>query len=273
MSANGTERRFAATRSFGRYWSRADIGSPRRWVGSGANDPQQSSASTSYCSAESLFQRLPKFSFEPLQCCHLSRERDMRRRKFLGVLGGAAATWPFPARAQQGERVRRIGVIMNLPPDDPEAQLCITTFQQELKELGWSVGRNAQIDFRWGPSSIQQYFKQAEELVALAPDVILGAGGPVGLAVQRANPNVPVVLAQSIDPVGTGVVASLARPGGNITGFTQFEYSLSGKWLGTCRLGHWPVGGHTGGSRAHRDGISSNRHSKRFGNRAQHHRI
>ena len=159
----------------------------------------------------------------------------MRRREFLGVLGGAAATWPFPARAQQGERVRRIGVIMNLPPDDPEAQLCITTFQQELKELGWSVGRNAQIDFRWGPSSIQQYFKQAEELVALAPDVILGAGGPVGLAVQRANPNVPVVLAQSIDPVGTGVVASLARPGGNITDFTQFEYSLSGKWLEVLR--------------------------------------
>jgi putative ABC transport system substrate-binding protein len=155
----------------------------------------------------------------------------MRRREFITLLGGAA-TWPIAARAQQTERVRRIGVLMNIPADDQEAQLYIAAFQQGLQELGWTVGRNLRIDHRWGPSDPGHARQQVMELMALAPDVMLIAGGAstVDLSIQ-ASRTVPVVLSQSIDPVGGGIVASLARPGGNITGFTQFEYSLSGKWL------------------------------------------
>jgi putative tryptophan/tyrosine transport system substrate-binding protein len=155
----------------------------------------------------------------------------VKRREFITLLGGAAAAWPLAARAQQAERVRRIGVLMTLPADDPEAQLYMAAFQQGLQELGWSVGRNLRIDHRWGPSDSERYRQHAAELVALAPDVILGAGVGLVEAVQRASRSMPMVLAQSIDPVGAGAVASLARPGGNVTGFTQFEYSLSGKWL------------------------------------------
>ena len=155
----------------------------------------------------------------------------MRRREFLGVFGGAAATWPLAARAQQGERVRRVGALMNLPADDQEAQLYMAALQQGLQELGWVIGRNLRLDHRWGPLDQQRLRQRAEELVALAPDVMIVAGGGAGEAVQRVSRTVPIVLAQSIDPVGAGFVASLARPGGNITGFTQFEYSLAGKWL------------------------------------------
>jgi putative ABC transport system substrate-binding protein len=119
---------------------------------------------------------------------------------------------------------------MNIPADDQEAQLYMAAFQQGLQELGWSVGRNLRIDHRWGPSNQERSRQQIAELIALAPDALLVAGGAVAEAVQQTR-TVPVVLAQSIDPVGAGFVASLARPGGNITGFTQFEYSLAGKWL------------------------------------------
>jgi putative tryptophan/tyrosine transport system substrate-binding protein len=158
----------------------------------------------------------------------------MRRREFIGLLGSAVA-WPLYARAQQSQRVRRVGVLMNIPAADPEAQLNIRAFQQRMQDLGWSVGRNLQIDHRWGPSDDNRFRQQAAELIALAPDVILAAGGGAGAAVQQLNGTLPVVLAQSIDPVGGGLVASLARPGGNITGFTQFEFSLSGKWLELLR--------------------------------------
>ena len=120
---------------------------------------------------------------------------------------------------------------MNLPADDQEAQLYMAAFQQGLQALGWSIGRNLRLDHRWGPLDPEHLRQTAQELVALAPDVMIVAGGGAAEAVQRANRTVPVVLAQSIDPVGAGYVASLARPGGNVTGFTQFEYSLSGKWL------------------------------------------
>ncbi len=140
------------------------------------------------------------------------------------LLGGAAAAWPLAARAQ--ERLWRVGALMNLPADDQEAQLYMAAFQQGLQGLGWSIGRNLRLDHRWGPLDPERLRQTAQELIALAPDVMIVAGGGAAEAVQRANRTVPVVLAQSIDPVGAGYVASLARPG-----FTQFEYSLSGKWL------------------------------------------
>jgi putative ABC transport system substrate-binding protein len=151
----------------------------------------------------------------------------MRRRDFISLLGGAAA-WPLAARAQQAQRMRRIGVLMNIPADDQEAQLYMAAFQQTLQDLGWTIGRNLHVDYRWGPSNNERVRQQAAELLAMAPDVMLVAGGGV---VAFVNSTVPIVLPQSIDPVGGGLVASLARPGGNVTGFTQFEYSLSGKWL------------------------------------------
>jgi putative ABC transport system substrate-binding protein len=154
----------------------------------------------------------------------------IRRRDFITVLGGAA-TLPVAARGQQPQRMRRIGVLMNIPADDPQAQLFLAVFQQGLQELGWTVGRNLRIDHRWGPSSDQRVRENAAELVALTPDVILWAGGVGGDTARQVSRTVPVVLAQSIDPVGSGIVASLSRPGRNITGFTQFEFSLGGKWL------------------------------------------
>ena len=155
----------------------------------------------------------------------------MRRRDFITLIGGAAAAWPMAAGAQQGERVRRVGALMNLPADDQEAQLYMAALQQGLQALGWTIGRNLRLDHRWGPLDRDRLRQRAEELVALAPDVMVVAGGGAGEAVQRVSRTVPIVLAQSIDPVGAGFVASLNRPGGNITGFTQFEYSLAGKWL------------------------------------------
>ncbi len=157
----------------------------------------------------------------------------MRRREFMTLLGGAAAAsaLPLAARAQQGVRMRRIGVLMNIPAADPTAQVFMAAFQQGLQELGWSVGRNLQIDHRWGSGDRERFRQNAAELIALAPDVILAAAGPNVEAAQLASRTVPIVFAQSIDPVGAGYAASMARPGGMATGFTQFEYTLSGKWL------------------------------------------
>jgi ABC-type uncharacterized transport system substrate-binding protein len=153
-----------------------------------------------------------------------------RRREFISLLGGAVA-WPLAARAQRAERVRRIGILMNTAADDPEPQTYITAFRQALQQLGWTEGRNLQVDTRWGAGSTELFRRYGSELVALAPDLILAAGVGVVIAVQAASREVPIVFVQSIDPIGGGVVASLARPGGNATGFMQFEYTLSGKWL------------------------------------------
>jgi len=153
------------------------------------------------------------------------------RRKFLAtLLGGAAAAWPLAARAQ-GERMRRIGLLMNGAADDPEAQARLTAFVQGLQQLGWTDGHNVRIDYRWGRGDTDRFGKYAAELVALAPDVILAATSGVVAALQRETRSVPIVFVQVIDPVGAGLVASLARPGGNTTGFTVFEYGLSPKWL------------------------------------------
>jgi transposase len=152
------------------------------------------------------------------------------RRDFITLIGGAAAAWPLAARAQQSERMRRVGILMNTAADDPEPQTYIAAFRQTLQQLGWTEGRNVQFDTRWGAGSAESFRRYGAELVALAPDLIIAAGVAVVNAVQAASRAVPIVFAQAIDPVGAGVVASLSRPGGKVTGFMQFEYGLSGKW-------------------------------------------
>ena len=154
----------------------------------------------------------------------------MKRREFFGLVGGAA-TWPLAARAQQSERMRRIGVLMNRTATDPEGQARLAAFQQALQQLGWSDDRNIRIDIRWGEDNIDRERKFAAELVALAPDVILASGTVSVTALQPISGTVPVVFAVVTDPVGAGFVDNLARPGGNLTGFMIYEYSLAGKWL------------------------------------------
>jgi ABC-type uncharacterized transport system substrate-binding protein len=154
----------------------------------------------------------------------------MRRREFIAALGGAAA-WPVVSRAQQTERVRRVGVLMNTTADDPVGQTRIAAFLQGLQQLGWSVGRNVQIDTRWAAGDADRIRTYAAELVALAPDVILTTGSATVGPLQRASRAVPIVFVTTIDPVGGGFVESLARPGTNATGFSGSEYGMSGKWL------------------------------------------
>jgi putative ABC transport system substrate-binding protein len=155
----------------------------------------------------------------------------MRRREFITLLGGAAAAWPLAARAQQPERVRRIGVLMNLASDDSEGQARKAAFLQGLGASGWTDGHNVRIEYRWTAGDADRSRKYAAELVALAPDVILGSGSATVGPLLRATRTVPIVFVSVVDPVGAGYVASLARPGGNATGFTLFEYGISGKWL------------------------------------------
>jgi putative tryptophan/tyrosine transport system substrate-binding protein len=155
----------------------------------------------------------------------------MRRREFITLLGGAAA-WPLTARAQEPERVRRIGVLMASAADDSESQARIAAFLQGLQQLGWADGRNVRIDTRWATTNPDDIRRHAAELAALAPDVLVAATGTVTVApLLQATRTVPIVFVQVIDPVGAGFVTSLARPGGNATGFTIFEYGMSGKWL------------------------------------------
>jgi putative ABC transport system substrate-binding protein len=155
----------------------------------------------------------------------------IRRREFIFTLGGAAAAWPVAARAQQGERMRRIGVLMNLAADDPEVPARVAALAQGLGELGWTVGRNVMIDYRWGGGDTERIRKHAAELVALAPQVILATSSQVVAALLQATRTVPIVFVGLPDPVGAGFVNSLARPGGNITGFLAFEYGMSAKRL------------------------------------------
>jgi putative ABC transport system substrate-binding protein len=157
---------------------------------------------------------------------------QLKRREFITLLGGAAAAWPLAARAQQGERVRRIGVLMAATADDPEYQPRMRAFQQGLTLLRWTEGRNLQVDTRWAGTNADDIRKHAVELAALAPDVILAGSGTTTVApLLQATRTVPIVFVVVIDPVGAGFVASLARPGGNTTGFLMFEYGQSGKWL------------------------------------------
>jgi putative tryptophan/tyrosine transport system substrate-binding protein len=155
----------------------------------------------------------------------------LERREFITLIGGAAVAWPVTARAQQAKRMRRIGVLMSQATDDPVGPNDITAFAQGLQALGWSVGGNVQIDYRWGANNTDLFRKYAVELVSLAPDVILATAGSIVGALQQASRTVPIVFVTTIDPVGSGFVASLARPGGNATGFTSYEFSIGGKWL------------------------------------------
>jgi putative tryptophan/tyrosine transport system substrate-binding protein len=156
----------------------------------------------------------------------------MQRRNFIRLLGGAAVAWPLAARAQQSDRVRRIGVLVAATADDGDYQARIAAFQQGLQQLGWSDGRNVHIDTRWATTKPDDIRRHAAELAALAPDVILAGTGTATVApLLQATRTVPIVFAVVIDPVGAGFVDSLARPGGNATGFTVFEYAMSGKWL------------------------------------------
>jgi putative ABC transport system substrate-binding protein len=154
----------------------------------------------------------------------------MKRREFITLLGGAAA-WPLAARAQQLERTRRIGVLIQVAEGDPQARIEIAAFLRALQELGWSEGRNLRVDTRWGGGDADRIRKYAAELVALAPEVVLALGGTVVGTLQQASGTVPIVFVNVTDPVGRGYVASLAQPVGNATGFTSFEFGMGGKWL------------------------------------------
>ena len=157
------------------------------------------------------------------------RFHRVKRREFITLLG-SAATWPLAARAQQGERTRRIGALMGLAEDDPDRGVRVAAFAQGLQQLGWTIGGNVRIDYRWATSDVERS-RYAAELVALKPDVLFATSGATVGALQQATRTVPIVFVTVIDPVGGGWVASLARPGGNATGFAASEFSLSGKWL------------------------------------------
>jgi putative ABC transport system substrate-binding protein len=155
----------------------------------------------------------------------------MRRRQFITLIGGAAATWPLAARAQQAGRMARVGVFVNGLEADPQMQMRLAAFRQGLESLGWSEGRNVHLDVRFGGSDPGRYQALAKDLVALHPDVILATTTPIAVALQRETRTIPIVFTSVSDPVGSGLVASLARPGGNITGLLFYEASITTKWI------------------------------------------
>src|SRR3974390_231973 len=155
----------------------------------------------------------------------------MQRREVVTLLGGMVMAWPLAAYAQQAERVRRVGVLMPFTVNDTEAEARNTVFEQSLRQLGWTIGRDLQIDYRWPGGDAASIRRAAAELVALAPGGLLAAGSSTTGPLQQTTPTIPIVFANLADPVGAGFVQSLARPGGNATGFTTYEYSMSGKWV------------------------------------------
>jgi ABC-type uncharacterized transport system substrate-binding protein len=193
--------------------------------GSSGFDPLRKSGGKNCCDAQH------GFSFNDVVGCDPRSEGEhMRRREFIRLGSGAVIAWPLAARAQQGERVRRIGTLSGIA-DEPTAQARLAAFRQGLQQLGWTDGHNVQFDYRWGGGDADNTRKAAAELAALAPDVILAIGFPATERLIQATRTVPIVFVIVPDPVGSGFVDSLSRPGGNVTGFMQFEYSLSGKWL------------------------------------------
>jgi putative tryptophan/tyrosine transport system substrate-binding protein len=159
----------------------------------------------------------------------------MRRREFITLLGSAACAWPIAARGQQAERLRRIGALISIAENDPETRLRIAAFEQELQKLGWTDGRSVRIEYRFGAGDADRIRAHAAELVALKPDVIFASGAPTVSALERITSTTPIVFVVVEDPVGSGFVASLTQPGGNITGFSTFEYTIGGKWLGMLK--------------------------------------
>jgi putative ABC transport system substrate-binding protein len=155
----------------------------------------------------------------------------MRRREFIGLVGSAATVWSLAARAQQADPLRKLAVLMNLASEDPEGKARMQALSQSIRKIGWIEDENLRTEVRWAGDDAERYQQYARELVGLAPDVILASASQSVAALQQVTQSVPIVFANVIDPVGAGFVASLARPGGNTTGFTAFEYSISGKWL------------------------------------------
>jgi putative ABC transport system substrate-binding protein len=153
------------------------------------------------------------------------------RRRFIVTLGSGAVAWPLAAHAQQGDRRRRIGVLIQVAEGDLQARIEVAAFLRELQKLGWREDRNLLVDIRWGGGDADHIRKCAVELISLAPEVVLATGGTVVGALQQSSPDVPIVFVNVTDPVGRGYVASLARPTGNATGFTSFEFAMGGKWL------------------------------------------
>jgi putative tryptophan/tyrosine transport system substrate-binding protein len=158
----------------------------------------------------------------------------MRRREFIAGLGGAAA-WPVVARAQQPSKVRRVGLLMNFPEGDAEGKARLAAFLQRMRELGWSEGSNLKLESRWSGADTERMRTAARELIALEPDLVIGVGTPAVSALARETNSIPIIFTQVSDPVGSGLVAHLARPGGNVTGFTLFEFSIGSKWLQTIK--------------------------------------
>jgi putative tryptophan/tyrosine transport system substrate-binding protein len=156
------------------------------------------------------------------------------RREVIAALGGAAAAWPLAARAQQPDRMRQVGVIVGLAEDDPEAKARFAGFRQAFEKLGWSEGRNVRFNYRYAPAGARVQ-TLARELIALQPEVILAQGTPISAALKQETSTIPVVFVGNVDPVGSGFVASLAQPGGNLTGFMSLEASITVKWLGMLK--------------------------------------
>jgi putative ABC transport system substrate-binding protein len=159
----------------------------------------------------------------------------MIRREFITLLGGAAVAWPLAARAQQPERIRRIAMLSGFAASDPEAQGRVAGFQHGLKELGWTEGRNLHIDFRWSTGDATEMRTLAKELVGLKPDLIVGMTTPAVAALVQETKTIPILFASIVDPVGRGFISNMARPGGNVTGILNFEFSMGGKWLETLK--------------------------------------
>jgi putative tryptophan/tyrosine transport system substrate-binding protein len=157
------------------------------------------------------------------------------RREFITFLGGAAAAWPLAVRAQQPEQLRRIAIFMDLAEGDPEGQARVAALKRGLQDLGWIEGRNLRIEYRWAGGEASRMKALAAELVSIVPEVIMVSGAPTLAALQQETRTIPLVFCQVVDPVVSGFVESLSRPGGNITGFTNFEYAMGGKWLGTLK--------------------------------------
>ena len=168
----------------------------------------------------------------------------MRRRELVTLIGGAAAAWPLAARAQQPDRIRRIGVLMGTSESDPNQEALVSAFTRSLADLGWKEGANIRIERRWGEGDLARVRTQAAELARIGPDVLFAQGTPGTTALRQAAPTTPLVFVMITDPVSSGLVSSLAYPGGNITGFTNYEFSMGGKWLELRhRARHNPRGG------------------------------
>src|SRR2546430_7217013 len=170
---------------------------------------------------------------------------DMRRRELITLLGGAVAAWPLVARAQQAERTRRVGVLMAVAESDADVRAGVALFQQSLQEFGWKEGRNIRIDYRWGDADADRIQALAKELVGLQPDVVVAHFIPSGKGLLAATRSIPIVFLTVTDPLGQGLVASLSRPGGNITGFSVFEFSLGTKWVEVLKQIAPEIGEHT----------------------------